>query len=47
MGTITVEVRYQKTGKSDDIQVTIYTPKEKIKLAGKVVGQTVTMPSCQ
>ncbi|GEM_PF-3281285 len=47
-GMTTIDVRYQKNSRSpDEIQITLYTPKDKIKLSGKVTADTVTMPSCQ
>jgi len=47
-GMTTIDVRYEKKSRSpDEIHITIYTPKDKIKLSGKVTADTVTMPSCQ
>jgi hypothetical protein len=45
MGATTVDVRYQKTREGDQVKVTIYTPKEKILLSGKVAGSSM-MSSC-
>ena len=46
LGSTTIDVRYQKTRNGDQMSVTIYTPKEKIQLTGKVTGAGATMPSC-
>jgi hypothetical protein len=48
-GSVTIDVRYtRKPGNpaSDRVEVNIYTPKEAIKLAGKVMGGTIAMPGC-
>lgn len=47
-GMTTIAVRYEKKSRGpDEIQVTLYTPKDKIKLSGKVTADVVTMPGCQ
>ena len=46
LGSTTIDVRYQKTRNGDQVAITIYTPKEKLQLAGKVVGAGAVMPSC-
>jgi hypothetical protein len=52
LGSSTIEVRYQKSKSSaqDEIQVTLNTAKEEIKLSGKVTstgGLAAVMPSCK
>ena len=49
LGPVTIDVRYmRKPGNpaADQVEINIYTPKEPIKLSGKVTGGAVSMPGC-
>jgi hypothetical protein len=47
LGSTTVDIRYEKNARRDTIQMTLHTPKDKIKLVGDVTASFFEMSSCQ